>query len=219
MFLFKYLLALVFVGTFSVSAQAATVVYDNYYFHNLHTVSAGESNPDLFAYSLKGHASYASIAGVLPTNSTITFTYTLISLNSSPVTKSLESLVDLSVSGAYSYKQNDKYYLGSASMDTNGHAYSIGTTIGEDGVENGLSLVSVLANFDPSTGIGTTTIINNSAGQALFYTALDVLKNAKNLAVKIGYSVVSNVPLPGALPLFALAGGALVLVRRFKKAA
>ena len=172
--------------SFANNASAANVNYD------LGTVAIGDTgvlvsnHPDILVTN--------NIAGSLPSNSMITFSYNFGG-----------SLLSgyLSAGADYSYLMDgDSFNGGALNTSPTGINYSFGTV-------NGVSstpLVMASAQIDTAT-TGTTVITNNSGGLGTFASVFQGLI-AGNNDVTVAYSV-SAVPLPAALPLFGAGLSAL----------
>ena len=123
----------------------------------------------------------------LPVDAMITFTYSI----SNAINPSLHS------DGLYSYSAAGKTYSGE------GDSYSNGSNV-ETASTNGMSsapLVFASANMTPT--IGTATIMNLSGGLAQITNMFGAIFGQNGQFGNLTYNV-SSVPLPPALPLFAV---------------
>lgn len=142
-------------------------------------------------FSLPPHQAGSGQAfGFLPNNAAITFTYSFTGLREGSLTGY----------GAYDHDIGGDNYSGSALATSGGFNYSEATV---NGVAS-TPLVFATANLnvgDPSSGTIRITNISGAFAsfQALFYGILTQVPNAVG---SINY-VVSSVPLPAALPIFA----------------
>lgn len=132
------------------------------------------------------------IFGFLPSNLTITFSYTF------------DGLVDGNLQGnsQYNYFQGGDHYTGSASADSD-----TGST--SKGFINGVAsapLIFATAGLNvvnPGISTGTVTFINKSSSFESFESIFTGLLRLSPHAIGSATYAVSSIPLPAALPMFA----------------
>ncbi|MDR3450288.1 MAG: hypothetical protein P4M15_11185 [Alphaproteobacteria bacterium] len=148
--------------------------------------------------------------GFLPPDSKITFTYTLLSPGAHFGETQLISY------GIYDYSQAGAHYRGEAGdiepahNNLGGVAWSYGTVNGSSSAPLTLATADILGAKQ-----GTTTIVNNSASDVYFLSALDFGDDFGRVFVTY---VVSAIPLPATLPLFLLGLTAMAVMAYRRKA-
>jgi hypothetical protein len=186
------------------SAHAANVDYTDH----LGKVTDTTSSVVLTTLNFLGGKGEADVTGRLPADTEIVFTYTFTPSAANGLhSTSLDTSTVISGFSDYDFTlghgKHHTEYSGAAYGNSSGTDWSHGEFERRGADHHSDSLVTVLANINPTTGIGTTTIINNSSSTAYFSSLIDAFKRLYG-NVTVSYAV-SAVPLPGALPLFASA--------------
>ena len=184
----KFLIAAVFLlaaGT----AQASVVNFSGANV-DMGTLAVGQSGTIANNYTSTSVGPYSfengNDFGFLPTNSSVTFTYTFSNL----VAASMHSY------GSYNYTSGGLTYIGSSSAYSNGSTTSVGST-------NGVSSAPLtFASANVGTSTGSTTITNTSGSLAQIQSLFSALFSSTGHLVSVTYNV-SSVPLPASMPLFA----------------
>ena len=150
-----------------------------------------------------------SIFGFLPSNTSITFSYSFTGLAAG----------NLQGNGDYHYTLGGNTYSGTGSADS-----QLGST--STGFTNGVAsapLVFATAGLtvtDPGTSHGTVTFTNTSSSFENFETIFTGLLHISPAAIGSATYAVSSIPLPAAAPMFgALIAGMFGFARSRKRKA
>jgi len=186
--IYPRILAAIFVATLAAagSAHAATVNYTGTDYM-VGTVADGQSGK--VSTTLIGTTVHDFISGYLPSDSEIVFTYTA----KAPLTAGTD---------LYAYgKQGSHSSTATAEVTSGG---------GTSSSSSSNSSIIVASAFLTGSKTGTTTIINNSSTSAFFISMLESASKYGGLVVAYTVSSLAAVPLPAALPMFALVLVAMV---------